>query len=250
MSTKRRLVTTIVAILFLLASLGCALQQFAAQAPPTPTFAPTKTLRPTYTPVPPPTATPYPTDTPLPTHTPIPTDTPIPTATPAPPTNTPLPPTETPVPPTATNPPPPPTNPPAPPPTQPPAPTQPPEPPKPSYEYSVAYVKYKPNCGNQRVEGTVWNSDNSPRNGVIVNLNLYGNHQTRKTGQWGRNGFYEWNLDNPEKVLRTLDFELWIENEQGQRISDIAYVHLDGDMNNCCPTCSGQQVALVDFKRN
>ncbi len=107
----------IIAVILLIAGLGCSVGALVVQAPqPTPT--PTKTPRPIFTPTLIPTETPTPTNTP--TLTPVPTDTPtlVPTETVVPtdaPTNTPVP--------QATNTPAPP-----PPPTNTPAPTNTPEP--------------------------------------------------------------------------------------------------------------------------
>lgn len=82
---QRSIAILLIAMLVLLATMGCSLAQLVGKKPPTPTPTFTKTPKPTFTATPVIVETPIP---PSPTNTPVPTNTLLPTSTPLPPTPT------------------------------------------------------------------------------------------------------------------------------------------------------------------
>lgn len=157
------------ALLILLAVLGCSFGTLVGQAP-TPTVTPTRTLKPTFTATPTDTPTPVATDTPTPTETP--TNTPVPTPTPTSPpiaTPTPKPPAATPTP-------------------KPPTPT-----PKPAYEflYQQGSMKQAPNCSTIYIKGAVSGQGQAPTDNIVVRLRWFDfvdyrvSGQGEMTGEWG-----------------------------------------------------------------
>ena len=165
------------ALLILLAVLGCSLGSLLGQAP-TPTVTPTRTLKPTFTAIP--TDTPTPLLTPTPTNTRVvPTATPMltftPTFTPAPPTPTlPLP-TATRVPPTST-----------------PIPVTPTATPKPPFDflYVEGSMQKAPNCGTLYINGVVIGQGAAPTNNIVVRLRWFDFVDYKVSGQGGATG--EW----------------------------------------------------------
>lgn len=216
------------ALLILLAVLGCSFGSLVGQAP-TPTVTPTRTLRPTFTATPTDTPTPVATNTPTPTETP--TNTPIPTPTNTP---TPLPPTPTPTPrpPTAT-----------------PTPLPPTATPTPSFKYQGFEPYYHPNCGQTFLEGTVYNTDDTPAaKGIRVKMWTTNYEHITVTGEDPNkaSGYY-WQCicaDGP----REGDWFVAVVDEAGNPISDTVSFHTDGDYKNCQPGGTGRQVVWVNFK--
>lgn len=223
------------ALLILLAVLGCSFGTLVGQAP-TPTVAPTRTLKPTFT------ATPTASPTPTATHTPTPTDTPPPTSTPTD-TPTPLPPTPTPTrrPPTAT---------PTPrAPTATPTPRAPTATPTPSFKYQGLAPIYQPNCRQTFLEGTVYKTDNTPVvKGVRVRMWTTGYEHTTVTGEDPdkASGYYFQNIS--VSGPREGDWFVAVVDEAGNPISDTVSFHTDGSYENCQPGGTGRQLVIVDFK--
>ena len=222
------------ALLILLAVLGCSFGGLVGQAP-TPTPTPTRTLMPTFTPIPTDTPTPVATDTPTPTATP--TDTPIPTPTPTfPPTATP-----TPGPPTAT---------PTPrPPTATPTPSVPTATATPALKYEGVAPYYQPNCGQTFLEGTVYNADNTiAAKGIKVRMWTSGYENIEVTGKdtTKASGYY-WQGIWPYGP-REGDWFVAIVDEAGNLLSDTVSFHTDGSYENCDPGESGRQWVVVNFK--
>jgi hypothetical protein len=208
--------------LLVIATAGCG-------AKPTPTPTPTRTPKPTFTPTITKTPTPLWTPTPVWTPTPLP-----PTATPVPPTATPRPPTATPVPR---------------PPTDTPLPPTPTTPPKPRYEFNIALVQ---SCDRQPAgnwfKGTVY-KNGQPVNGYRVVFSY------EPDGQWATppqisgphpgytdwpQGYYSHIINAPGTGPKAGNWFVWIVNEQGVRISEIANFQTTGPGNGC-------NEAVVDF---
>lgn len=157
------------ALLILLAVLGCSCGTLVGQAP-TPTPTPTRTLKPTFTPIPTASPTPTATDTPVPTDTPTPTETPTNTPIPTPTPTSPPAATPTPQPPTAT------------PTPKPPTPT-----PKPAYEflYEQGSMQQAPNCGTIFIKGVVIGQGQAPTNNIVVRLRWFDFVDYRVSGEGG-----------------------------------------------------------------
>lgn len=219
------------ALLILLAVLGCSFGSLVAQAP-TPTPTPTRTLKPTFTAIPAASPTPAATDTPTPTDTltptETPTNTPIPTPTPTSPpaaTPTPKPPAATPTP-------------------KPPTPT-----PTPSFKYQGLAPIYQPNCGQTFLEGTVYNTDNKPvAKAIRVKMWTTGYEHITVTGEdSSKTSGYYWQSIWPYGP-REGDWFAAVVDEAGNPISDTVSFHTDGNYENCQPDGTGKQWVVVNFK--
>ncbi len=213
------------ALLILLAVLGCSFGSLVTQAP-TPTVTPTRTLKPTFTAIP--TETPISLLTPTPTNTRVvpsatPTPTFTPTFTPAPPTPTSPPPTATPVPPTPT-------------------PRAPTATPTPAYDYHTANVGCY-HSGDTFIEGTVWEGG-APKNGVTVRLSWAPDGPAAAdyvTGtDPGRSGYYL----HPRTKGETGTYYVWVVDASGKRISDIGMIQFNTEGPNSPTACWR---GVVDF---
>ncbi len=198
MQLKNQMARIAVGAIFVFGVLACQItDQFIAQAP-TPTR--TRTPRPTFTPIPLPTETftPVPTEPPPPTNPPAPTRTATRRPAPAP----------TKRPPTAI------------PPPQPPQATQ---PPKPTYQYSVASYRCE-HSGGSWLKGHVYSDKNDPNSsvpGVKVAFGGAGG-DVYGTTKADDNGDFAFTLTADGGGAKIGTFYLWITDDSGNRISDMA----------------------------
>lgn len=210
------------ALLILLAVLGCSFGGLVAQAP-TPTPTPTRTLKPTFTPIPTASPTPTATDTPIATDTPTPTETPTNTPIPTPTPTSPPPATATPKPPAAT-------------------PSAPTSTPTPAYEYLTANVGCY-HSGDTFIEGTVWEGGEA-KDGVTVRLSAAPDGPGAAdyvTGtDPGRPGYYV----HPRTKGETGTYYVWVVDDSGKRISDIGMIQFNTEGPSSPTACSR---GVVDF---
>mgnify|MGYP001140783934 CR=1 FL=1 len=202
------------ALLILLAVLGCSFGSLVGQAP-TPTPTPTRTLRPTFTPIP--TDTPTPLLTPTPTNTrvvpsPTPTPTFTPTFTPAPPTPTSPPPTATPVPPTPTI-----------------TPTFTPTPIPHEFLYEQGSMQQAPNCGTIYIEGLVIGQGGTPASNIRVRLRWFDNvdhYVSKGDGSWGFAPYGNY-IQNPHLFHTAVIFYVDVVDNDGNPRSDTHEIHFE-----------------------
>lgn len=133
-------------------------------------------------------------------------------------------------------------------PTQPPAePTKAPEPAKPKYEFNVAVVsKCEPQAGGTWFSGKTY-KNGKPANGfnVVFSYEPDGPQVTNPMISGPHEGYNNWDPGYYSHIIsanepRAGNWYVWVTNDSGSRISELANFQTDGDSNNC-------NQAIVDF---
>jgi hypothetical protein len=134
----------------------------------------------------------------------------------------------------------------------PPPPTAPPAPAKPRYEFSKAIVQScAPNGGTTYIKGTVYRN-RQPANGyrVVFSWQPDGNWTTQPVQSGPHEGYPGWNAGYYSHIIqaggaREGTWYVWIVNEAGGRISEMATFSTDGSVHS-----SSCQEVVVDFDTN